>query len=177
MIIAGWILALLGLAQVIYAGHLDVSMLIEGNRLLGVPPSVVANADLVAQRSMIHNSGLATFLAGAVFLAAAYLKPPPPGVSATKGGWTTIGALAAGSLALASAGTFGFFLWSLHDHNADQRLVDAIRLRQARAQSTTELFEEADRRLRNEAAAAEAARQHDAPTPPPGAPNGAEPSD
>src|SRR5689334_18055348 len=112
MIIAGWILALLGLAQVIYSGTLDVTMLTEGNRLLGVPPSVVANADLVAQRAMIHNAGLATFIAGAVFLAAAYLKPPPPGVAQTKG-WTTVGALAAGSLALASAGTFGFFLWAL----------------------------------------------------------------
>ena len=177
MIIAGWILAILGLAQVIYSGTVDVTMLVEGNRLLGLPPSVVANADLVAQRSMIHNAGLATFLAGAVFLAAAYLKPPPPGGSTTKGGWTTIGALAAGSLALASAATFGFFLWSLHDHNGDQRLVDAIRLRQARAQSTTALFEEADRRLRNEAAAAEAARQHDAPAAvAPGA-NAVEPAD
>jgi hypothetical protein len=176
MIIAGWILAILGLAQVLYSGTIDVTMLTEGNRLLGVPPSVVANADLVAQRSMIHNAGLATFIAGAVFLAAAYLKPPPAGVASK--GWTTVGALAAGSLALASAGTFGFFLWTLHDHNADQRLVDAIRLRQARAQSTGELFEEADRRLRNEAAAAEAARAHDNPAPaPPAANAAAEPAD
>ncbi|MFN3523978.1 MAG: hypothetical protein ACK4YQ_17160 [Phenylobacterium sp.] len=155
MIIAGWILALFGLAQVVYAGTLDVSQLVEGNRLLGIAPSVVADADLVAQRAMIHQSGCATFLAGAIFLAAAYLKPAPPGAQSKA--WVSMGAIAAGSLAFAAAAGFGFFLWGLHDRNADQRLVQEIRERNARAESTKQLEAEVDRRLRNEAEAAEAA--------------------
>ena len=64
MIIAGWILAILGLAQVVFAGTIEVSQLTEGNRLIGLAPSVVANVDLVGQRAMIHTGGCATFLAG-----------------------------------------------------------------------------------------------------------------
>lgn len=155
MIIAGWILAILGLAQVVYSGTLDVSTLVEGNRLLGIAPSVVADADLVAQRAMIHSSGCATFLAGAIFLAAAYLKPAPGGTQSKA--WTSMGAIAAGTLALAAAAGFGAFLYALHDRNADQRLVAEIRRKEARAESTEKLQAEVDRRLKNEAAAAEAA--------------------
>lgn len=160
MIIAGWILAILGLAQVVYSGTIDVSQLVEGNRLLGVAPSVVANADLVAQRSMIHLAGCATFLAGAMFLAAAYLKPAPAGYQSKS--WTSVGAIAAGSLALVGAGGFGAFVYFLHQKNADQRLVDEIRLKTAREESTEALLAEADRRMKNEAEAREAAGR-DAP--------------
>jgi len=156
MIIAGWILAILGLAQVVYAGTIDVAQLVEGNRLLGIAPSVIADADLLAQRAMIHQAGCATFLAGAIFLAAAYLKPAPAGVRQTS--WTSVGAIAAGSLALAAAGGFGAFLYSLHERNADKRLVEEIRLKKARAESTADLQAEVERRLRNEAAAADASR-------------------
>ena len=154
MIIAGWILALMGLAQVVYSGTLDVSQLVEGNRLLGIAPSVVADADLVAQRSMIHASGCATFLAGAIFLAAAYLKPAPPGTQSKA--WVSMGALLAGSLALGAAAGFGAFPWGLHERNGDQRLLDEIREKNARAESTVELEAELERRLKNEEAAAEA---------------------
>ena len=160
MIIAGWILAILGLAQVVYSGTIDVAQLVEGNRLLGIAPSVVADADLVAQRSMIHQAGCATFLAGAIFLAAAYLKPAPAGTQSKA--WMSMGAVAAGSLALAAAGGFGAFLYSLHERNGDQRLVEEIRRRDARAESTAELQAEVERRLRNEAAAAKA---EDVPVP------------
>lgn len=154
MIIAGWILAILGLAQVVYSGTLDVSQLVEGNRLLGIAPSVVADADLVAQRAMIHDGGCATFLAGAIFLAAAYLKPAPTGAESKA--WTSMGAIAAGTLALAAAGGFGAFLYALHERTADQRLVEEIRQKEARAESTEKLQAEVDRRLKNEKAAAEA---------------------
>lgn len=160
MIIAGWILAILGLAQVVYSGTIDVSQLVEGNRLLGIAPSVVANADLVAQRSMIHSAGCATFLAGAVFLAAAYLKPAPTGYQSRA--WTSMGALAAGSLALVGAVGFSAFVYFLHQKNADQRLVDEIRLKTAREESTEQLWAEAERRMRNEAEA-RAAAGRDAP--------------
>src|SRR5215469_2607892 len=108
MIIAGWLLALMGLAQVVYAATLKVAQLTPGNRLLGEAPSLVANADLLAQRTMIHQSGLACFLAGAVFLAAAYLKPAPEGVRSKS--WTNMAALAAAALAIAAALGFGLFL-------------------------------------------------------------------
>ncbi len=143
MIIAGWILAILGLAQIVYSGTIDVSQLVEGNRLLGLAASVGANPDLVAQRSMIHQAGCATFLAGAVFLAAAYLKPAPPGAQSKS--WTTIGALAAGSLSLVGAIGFGAFLYFLDQHNADQRLAQAARLKNARAEAAERMWTEADR--------------------------------
>lgn len=156
MIIAGWILAILGLAQVVFAGTIEVSQLTEGNRLIGLAPSVVANVDLVGQRAMIHTGGCATFLAGVVFIGAAYLKPAPPGQETKT--WTGIAAIAALVLTVAAVGGFGAFLYALHGQNADQRLVDEIRAREARNQSTEALMKEADRRLRNEAEAAEASR-------------------
>ena len=156
MIIAGWILAILGLAQVVFAGTIEVSQLTEGNRLLGLAPSVVANVDLVGQRAMIHQGGCATFLAGAIFIGAAYLKPAPAGQESRT--WTGIAAIAAMVLTVAAVGGFGAFLYALHVQNADQRLVDEIRAREARNQSTEALMREADRRLRNEAEAAEASR-------------------
>lgn len=154
MIIAGWILAIVGLLQVVYSGTLDVTQLVPGNPLLGIAPSVVADADLVAQRSMIHEAGCATFLAGAIFLAAAYLKPAPTGPEAKS--WTSMGALAAGILALAAVAGFGAFVYALHERNADQRLVDEIHQKNARAESTEKLQAEVDRRLRNEREAAKA---------------------
>ena len=163
MIIAGWILAVIGLAQVVFAGTIDVTQLIEGNRVLGIAPSVIANADLVAQRAMIHQSGCATFLAGAIFLAAAYLKPAPEG--ARQRAWSSIGAIAAGSLALGACIGFGLFLYALHVKNADQRLVDQIRLKGAGAASSAKLWDEADRRARNQAEAAAASKNLQA-TPP-----------
>ena len=156
MIIAGWILAILGLAQVVFAGTIEVSKLTEGNRLIGLAPSVVANVDLVGQRAMIHTGGCATFLAGVVFIGAAYLKPAPPGQQSKA--WTGIAAIAALVLTAAAVGGFGAFLYALHGQNADQRLVDEIRAREARNQSTESLMQEADRRLRNEAEAAAASR-------------------
>ena len=156
MIIAGWILAILGLAQVVFAGTIEVSQLTEGNRLIGLAPTVVANADLVGQRAMIHTGGCATFLAGVVFIGAAYLKPAPPGQQSKA--WTGIAAIAARVLTAAAVGGFGAFLYALHGQNADQRLVDEIRAREARNQSTEALMKEADRRLRNEAEAAAASR-------------------
>jgi hypothetical protein len=164
MIIAGWLLGILGLAQVIYAGTIDVSQLIEGNRLIGLAPSVVPNADLVAQRAMIHQAGCATFLSGAVFLAAAYLKPAPPG-AATKS-WAATGAAAALILSVAAVLGFGFFLKALHERNADQQLVDQIRLGQANKQANDKLWEEVDRRVKNEAAAAAAVRDSGQSPPP-----------
>jgi hypothetical protein len=155
MIIAGWILAILGLAQVVFAGTIEVSQLTEGNRLIGLAPSVVANVDLVGQRAMIHQGGCATFLAGVIFIGAAYLKPAPAGQESKT--WTGIAAIAALVLTVAAVGGFGAFLYALHVQNADQRLVDEIRVREARKQSTESLMQEADRRLRNEAEAAEAA--------------------
>ncbi|WP_374569732.1 hypothetical protein [Phenylobacterium sp.] len=154
MIIAGWILALLGLAQVVYSGTLDVSHFVEGNRLLGIAPSIVADPDLVAQRSMIHEAGCATFLAGAIFLAAAYLKPAPTGPEAKS--WTSMGAIAAGVLVLAAAGGFGAFLYGLHTRNADQRLLEEAQMKNVKAEATTSAQSEADRRARNEAEAAKA---------------------
>ena len=156
MIIAGWILAILGLAQVVFAGTIEVSQLTEGSGLIGLAPSVVANVDLVGQRAMIHTGGCATFLAGVVFIGAAYLKPAPPGQQSKA--WTGIAAIAALVLTVAAVGGFGAFLYALHGQNADQRLVDEIRAREAANQSTEALMKEADRRLRNEAEAAEASR-------------------
>ncbi|MES2896705.1 hypothetical protein M9M90_07540 [Phenylobacterium sp. LH3H17] len=156
MIIAGWILALLGLAQVVFAGTIEVSQLTEGNRLIGLAPSVVANADLVGQRAMIHQAGCATFLAGVVFIGAAYLKPAPPGQQ-TKA-WTSMAAIAALVLTVAALGGFGAFLYALHVQNADQRLVDEIRAREAKNLSTDALMKEAEKRLQNEAEAAAASR-------------------
>ena len=145
MIIAGWVLAILGLAQVVYSGTIDVTQVIEGNRLLGLAPSVIANANLLAQRSMIHEAGCATFLAGAVFLAAAYLKPPPEG--ARSQAWTNMGALAALSLAVGAAIGFGLFLFALNTHNASQKLIDVERLKEARAEASARLLGEADKKL------------------------------
>jgi hypothetical protein len=156
MIIAGWILAILGLAQVVFAGTIEVSQLTEGNRLLGLAPNVIANVDLVGQRAMIHQGGCATFLAGVVFIGAAYLKPAPAGQESKT--WTSIAAIAAMVLTVAAVGGFGAFLYALHGQNADQRLVDEIRIREVRNQSTEALIQEADRRLRNEAEAAAASR-------------------
>lgn len=156
MIIAGWILAILGLAQVVFAGTIEVSQLTEGNRLIGLAPSVIANVDLVGQRAMIHTGGCATFLAGVVFIGAAYLKPAPPGQESKA--WTGIAAIAALVLTVAAVGGFGAFLYALHGQNADQRLVDEIRAREAANELTEALMKEADRRLRNEAEAAEASR-------------------
>lgn len=156
MIIAGWILALIGLAQIVYSGSIDVSQLVEGNRLIGVPPSVVTDPDMAGQRAMIHASGCATFLAGAIFVAAAYLKPAPPGQESKS--WTGMAAIAALVLTLAAGVGFGAFLYALHDRNSDARLVNEIRVREARNQSTEALIREADRRLKAEAEAAEASR-------------------
>lgn len=156
MIIAGWILAILGLAQIVFAATIEVAQLTEGNRLIGLAPSVIANVDLVGQRAMIHSGGCATFLAGAVFIAAAYLKPAPPGQQSKA--WTGIAAIAALVLTAGAAVGFSAFLYALHERNSDQRLVDEIRAREARNQSTEELMNEADRRLRNEAEAAAASR-------------------
>lgn len=156
MIIAGWILAILGLAQVVFAGTIEVSQLTEGNRLIGLAPSVIANVDLVGQRAMIHTGGCATFLAGVIFIGAAYLKPAPAGQESKT--WTGIAAIAALVLTVGALGGFGGFLYALHVQNSDQRLVDEIRAREARNLSTEELMKEADRRLQNEAEAAEAAR-------------------
>ena len=117
---------------------------------------MVANVDLVGQRAMIHTGGCATFLAGVVFIGAAYLKPAPPGQQSKA--WTGIAAIAALVLTVGAVGGFGAFLYALHGQNADQRLVDEIRAREAANQSTEALMNEADRRLRNEAEAAAASR-------------------
>ena len=61
-------------------------------------------------------------------------------------------------MTVGAVGGFGAFLYALHEQNADQRLVDEIRVREARNQSTDALMQEADRRLRNEAEAAAASR-------------------
>jgi hypothetical protein len=143
MIIAGWLLAILGLAQVVYAGTLDVTQLEPGNPLLGVAPSIVANANLLAQRSMIHQAGCAAFLAGAVFLAVAYLKPPPE--TARDKAWTNFGAIAAGALGLAAAVGFGWFILNLDHRNAAEKVEDAARVKQARAEASARLFRQADR--------------------------------
>lgn len=138
MIIAGWLLAILGIAQIVYAGTLDVTQVVEGNRLLGIAPSIVANADLVAQRTMIHQSGLAAFLAGAVFLAAAYLKPPPesPKVRA----YANTGAFAGAVLALAALIGFGFFVYDLRAGESGRKLADEARIRQAAAEASARLL-------------------------------------
>ena len=143
MIIAGWLLAILGLAQVVYAGTLDVTQLEPGNPLLGVAPSIVANANLLAQRSMIHQAGCAAFLAGAVFLAVAYLKPPPE--TARDKAWTNFGAIAAGALGLAAAVGFGWFILNLDHRSAAEKVEDAARVKQARAEASARLFRQADR--------------------------------
>jgi hypothetical protein len=138
MIIAGWLLAILGLVQVVYAASLNVTQLVPGNRLLGISPSVVANADLVAQRSMIHQSGLVCFLAGAVFLAAAYLKPAPDGVQSKS--WTSTAALAAAGLAIAAAIGFGLFFYDLRMDGPGKRLSDEAQLKQAAAEAAARML-------------------------------------
>ena len=138
MIIAGWLLALLGLAQVVYAATLNVAQIVPGNRLLGEAPSLVANADLLAQRGLICQSGLACFLAGAVFLAAAYLKPAPEGVGSK--GWTSTAALAATGLAIAAAIGFGLFIHDLRGDGAGRGLADQGRLRQAAAETAARMM-------------------------------------
>ncbi len=145
MILAGWLLAILGLAQVVYSGTLDVTQVIEGNRLLGLAPTIVANPNLLAQRNMIHEAGCATFLAGAVFLAAAYLKPPPEGARARA--WTNMGAIAALSLAVGAAAGFGLFLYEMGTHNAAQQMIDAERVKEARAQASARLLDEGGKQL------------------------------
>ena len=96
---------------------------------------------------------IAVFIAGAVFLSAAYLKPAPQNPSQKS--WSTVGAVAAGSLAVAAAIGFGLLIYALHDRNADLRLVTDMRIKAARAESNQRQWEEVDRRLAAEAAAAE----------------------
>lgn len=163
MIIAGWLLAVLGLAQIVYAGTMDVTQLVAGNRLLGVAPSLIANADLLAQRGMIHQSGLACFLAGAIFLAAAYLKPAPDGVRAKS--WTSTAALAALALSVAAAAGFGLLFHNLKLADAGRKLADAAQLKQANAEAAARLIGPAEGR----ASSSEA--------PPPGRPAGSAPED
>jgi hypothetical protein len=143
MIIAGWLLALLGLAQVVYAVTLDVVQLVPGNRLLGVAPSLVANADLLAQRTMVHQSGLACFLAGAVFLAAAYLKPAPEGVRSRA--WTSMAAIAAAALSIAALVGFGVFLYDLKGAGVGKRLTDEAQLKQSAAEAAARMLTPAPR--------------------------------
>jgi hypothetical protein len=143
MIIAGWLLAVLGLAQVIYAGTIDVTQTVAGNRLLGVAPSLVANADLLAQRSMIHQSGLACFLAGAVFLAAAYLKPAPEGVRSRS--WTAMAALAGAALAAAAVVGFALSLYDLKRLSPAGKLADEAHIKQAAAEAAARMLGPADR--------------------------------
>jgi hypothetical protein len=138
MIIAGWLLALLGLAQVVYAATLNVTQLVPGNRLLGEAASIVANADLLAQRTMIHQSGLACFLAGAVVLAAAYLKPAPEGVRSKA--WTSMAALSAIGLAIAAAIGFGLFVYDLKGDGAGKHLSDPASLKQAAAETAARMM-------------------------------------
>jgi len=138
MIIAGWLLAIVGLAQIVYAATINVTQTVAGNRLLGIAPSLVANADLLAQRTMIHQSGLAAFLAGAMFLAAAYLKPPPEGPRAKA--WSSTGAIAAGVLTLAALIGFGVFVYDLREGSTSRKLADDARIRQASVEATARLF-------------------------------------
>ena len=138
MILAGWLLAMLGLSQIVYAGTIDVTQVMEGNRLLGVAPSVIANADLMAQRGMLHQSGLACFLAGAIFLAAAYLKPAPEGVRAKS--WTSTGALAAGGLAVAAAIGFGLLSYELRAADSGRKLADEGQLKRASAEAAVRML-------------------------------------
>ena len=59
MIIAGWILAILGLAQVVFAGTIEVSQLTEGNRLIEVgfsPLRNVAEGPQLFQNFFIHRA-------------------------------------------------------------------------------------------------------------------------
>jgi hypothetical protein len=142
MIIAGWLLAILGLAQVVYAATLDVTQLEAGNPLLGLAPSIVVNANLLAQRTMIHTGGCITFLAGAVFIAAAYLKPPP--TETRDRAWTSFGAVAAGVFLIASLIGSGLFVYTLQHRNAGQAVADAQRLKQARAQTTARMLKQAE---------------------------------
>ena len=149
MILAGWLLAILGLGQIVYAGTIDVTQAVEGNRLLGVAPSLIANADLVAQRGMLHQSGLACFLAGAMFLAAAYLKPAPEGVRARS--WTSTAALAAGGLAVAAAIGFGLLIYDLRGSGAGRRLADEASLKQSGAEAAARMLGPAEPRPASEA--------------------------
>lgn len=68
----GWFLVLAGLAQMIFAGQMSVSL----------PASDVANLDLIAQRHMVFNGGGFAFLAGIIALAAVHVakavRPPDP---------------------------------------------------------------------------------------------------
>jgi hypothetical protein len=141
MIIAGWLLAILGLAQVVYAATLNVVQAVPGNRLLGLAPSLVANPDLLAQRGMLHQSGLACFVAGAVFLAAAYLKPAPEGVRSKS--WTGAAAIAALALAVAAAVGFGLSVYDLRTPAA-RSLTDEAALKQSSAEAAARMLGPAD---------------------------------
>ena len=138
MIIAGWLLAILGLAQVVYAASLDVTQLEAGNALLGLSASIVPNADLIAQRAMVHQGGCITFLAGAVFIAAAYLKPPPS--EPRDRTWTSFGAIAAGVFLVVSAAGFGLFIHNLQHKTAARALSNAARLKDANAQAAARML-------------------------------------
>ena len=142
MIIAGWLLALLGLAQVVYAATLKVTQAVPGNRLLGLAPSLVANPDLLAQRGMLHQSGLACFLAGALFLAAAYLKPAPEGLRSKS--WTSTAALAAAALALAAVLGFGLSFNELRKTGPGRNVSDEAALRQSSAEAAARMLGPAD---------------------------------
>jgi hypothetical protein len=160
MILAGWVLVILGLGQVIYAGTLDVTQLIEGNRLLGIATAIVADPDKLAQRSMIHQSGLASFLAGAVFLGAAYLKPAPTDV--VQKSWSRLGALAAGALSLAALVGFGISIFGLNARNAQLKTDIEARLKSARAEASARQLEEIDRQLQAQGGTAADAAQVEA---------------
>lgn len=69
----GWVLVVLGVAQMIFAGQMDVS---------APGYADMANIDLIAQRHMVFNGGGFAFVAGVVALAAAHVakatRPPEP---------------------------------------------------------------------------------------------------
>lgn len=69
----GWFLVVAGLAQMIFAGQMSVTVSAYED---------IANIDLVAQRHMVFNGGGFAFLAGIVALAAAHVakavRPPDP---------------------------------------------------------------------------------------------------
>jgi hypothetical protein len=150
MIIAGWILALLGLAQVVFAGAIGASQLTEGDRLIGQAPSVVANLDLVGQRAMTHMSGVAASLAGAIFIAAGLHEAAAKG--RPRQGLDRHGRAGGG------ADRLGGLLDALHLRNADQRPVDEIRARETQNLSTEALWQQAEERLKRETEAEAAAR-------------------
>lgn len=69
----GWVLVVVGVAQMIFAGQMSVTLTDYGD---------VANLDLIAQRHMVFNGGGFAFVAGIVSLAAAHVakavRPPDP---------------------------------------------------------------------------------------------------